>query len=124
MAGIRGSRAPFDYVTGTERNERAEILSSLLYPTGEDPKRPFDERVERVNRIRAAILNGSYRIRSVDLAQKLAETMREEAGLRFRKDAPDAISWPSTSVLSTQETADATFRPPPASESAEEVKDE
>jgi anti-sigma28 factor (negative regulator of flagellin synthesis) len=124
MANIRESRAPLDYVTGTARNERAKIPSSLLYTMGEDPKRPYDERVERVNRIRDSIVNGYYRVRSADLAQKLAETMREAADQRFCRDAADPTSLPSTSVSSTRKTTDATFRPRAASESAEEEKHE
>ncbi len=124
MAGIRGSRAPLDYVTGTERNDRARILSSLLNTMGQPAKHPFDERMERVNRLRAAILNGYYRVRSADLAQKLADTMREGSVLRLCRDAADPTSLPSTSVSSTRETTNATFRPPAASDFAEEVKHE
>lgn len=121
MAGIRGSRAPFDYVTGTERNDRAEILSCLLYNAGQNTKHPLDERMERVNRIRAAILNGQYRVRSGDIAQSLLDTMRGGSGLRLREEVAHPTSLPAAFVWSTQGTTDATFRSQQASESAEEV---
>ena len=124
MAGSRGLRAPFDNVTGTERNDTAEFIFSLPHARLQDTKTPAHERMERINRIRAAILNGYYRVRTTEIALKLVDSMREGTGLRFCKDAADPTSLPSASVWSTEKTTDATFPSPQASESAEEVKHE
>lgn len=124
MAGSRGSRAPFDNGTWTERDDVAGILLSLPNPMLRDAERPVDERMERINRIRAAIVNGYYRVRSADIALKLVDSMREGSALRFRRDAADPTSLPFASVPSTEKTTDATFPSPQASESAEEIKHE
>jgi anti-sigma28 factor (negative regulator of flagellin synthesis) len=124
MAHVRGSRATVDNVIGTDRKDVAGIMLSLADPMFRAPYVSVDERIERVDRIRAAIVNGYYRVRSADIAVKLVDSMREAAGLRFRKDAAGPTSGASASVSSTEETTDATFRPPAASESAEEVKHE
>jgi anti-sigma28 factor (negative regulator of flagellin synthesis) len=124
MAGSRESRAPFDNVTGTERNEMAELIFSLPRTNLQDSTTRVDERMDRVNRIRAAILNGYYRVRATDIALKLVDSMREGSGLRLRQEVADTTSVPSASVSSTAESSDATFRPSEASESAEETKHE
>lgn len=120
MADIRESRATLDTIT-TDRKDVARIMSSLADAAHRVVEAPFDERMERVNCVRAAIVNGFYRVRSADLALKLVDSMREGAGLRFCKEGSDPLI---DSVSSKQETTHATFPPPAASESAEEVKHE
>ena len=124
MAGLRGSRAPLDDVTGTQHKDETRIISSLIASRVKGSGTPFDERVERVNRLRTAIVNGYYRVRSADIAHRLLDTMREGSGLRRRNEVADPTSLPPASVSSTEETTDATFRLLAASESAEEIKHE
>jgi len=127
MAVFGGLRASLDNLTGMARNDKANVLLSLADITADtaDHGRPSsDVRMERVNSLRTAISQGHYFVSSGDLALKLIDSMREGPALRFRNDSGTSHGSSSWSDLPHHGFTHATFPPPRASDSAEEVNDE